>query len=47
VAAPFAVEGASAVTGPWLPVLEPVFESGNMKQVTVPTADAMKLFRLK
>jgi len=47
VAAPYAVEGASAVTGPWLPVLEPVFESRNMKQVTVPAADAMKYFRLR
>jgi len=47
VAAPFAVEGAPNVTGPWLPVLEPVFESGNIKQVTVPASDAMKLFRLK
>jgi hypothetical protein len=47
VAAPFAVEGAPTVTGPWLPVLEPVFESENMKQVTVPVSDAMKFFRLK
>ncbi|MBE7503320.1 MAG: hypothetical protein HS113_24140 [Verrucomicrobiales bacterium] len=44
---PFTVEGASTIQGPWLPVLEPVFESGGVKQVTVPTSDAMRVFRRK
>jgi hypothetical protein len=44
---PFTVEGAPTVQGPWLPVLEPVFESGGVRQVAVPTSDAVKFFRLK
>ncbi len=44
---PFTVEGAPTVQGPWLPVLEPIFESGGVKQVAVPTSDAMRFFRLK
>jgi hypothetical protein len=44
---PFAVEGAPTVQGPFRPVLEPVFESGGVKQVAVPASDAMQVFRLK
>jgi hypothetical protein len=44
---PFTIESAPTVQGPWLPVLEPAFECGGLKQLTVPTSDAMKFFRLK
>lgn len=44
---PFTVEGAPAVQGPWRPVIEPVFENGGVKQMTVPSSDAMRFFRLK
>ncbi|MBM3883331.1 MAG: hypothetical protein FJ387_27085 [Verrucomicrobia bacterium] len=44
---PFTVEGAPTVRGPWLPVLEPIFESGSVKQLTVPTSDMRGFFRLK
>lgn len=44
---PFIVEGAPTVQGPWLPVLEPVFERGGVKHVAVPASDTMRLFRLK
>lgn len=44
---PFTVEGARAVTGPWLPVREPVFENAGVKQVTCPLSEAMRFFRLR
>ena len=44
---PFTVEAASEINGPWLPALEPVFESDGVKHLTVPSSDLMKLFRLK
>jgi hypothetical protein len=44
---PFTVEAAPGVNGPWLPVLEPVFESDGMKHLGVPSSDPIKLFRLK
>lgn len=44
---PLTVEGAPAVQGPWLPVLQPVLESASVKQVVVPDSEAMRFFRLK
>jgi len=44
---PLTVEGAPIVQGPWWPVTQAVFESGGVKQVAVPTSDAMRFFRLK
>lgn len=44
---PFVVEGAPTVDGPWQIVDEPMLEVDGFTQMTVPTTDSMRCFRLR